>query len=1486
MLATVSGTPVRITTSGSEASKSGTVTVPASSRMLVLVEALAGSIVSPFHFSSVTLDAVSGIKIGEVQTFSWKLEAWVIDNPDTAATTVTITPEASAKFAATVIFLTNCRSLLSTANIRFAGTTTTSEGATSTSAFIHHPSPTPDNDTQFLEMSLIASDVNNQTFTPGGALTSVFEEDSVANTNVHQALAKRTIAQYLGSDVLGAPSDDWTLGTADEWAGISVVVTGTSDGAGAVLGGDGCIPQNVTNPTCTAPAAANTIAIAGSSSVWGNSAWGEVDASTSEARVLLGVFCYPGVTSDFDTADMEVDVGVGGAGSETVIATLPVFFSSAHNGITDGNNVAWVGIPADLIPNGSRVSIRYRKNDNWTGNSSFGYLYYKNPITGTLTTTTAVAKCYPSAADSVTTYSAASAWTSGSWYQLVAATGADIVIGAIVVACVTTGVGEWELDIAKGGAGSEVVITTHRGYHQSFASGPCTKALRIALNNVASGTRIAARLRTSVGAGAGLPVKLQYYEITPADDSIFTTKPVKWTTPAANGTTVTEGGGGVGGGAMGSYSAWTEVLASTSAPVAIVAASLAAGGSYTGLSEEFQVGVGGAGAEAVIGSFVIYGSNSGNDSDRYVQFALPMDVVASSQRLSIRARTNGTGGFKFSLGYIENPDFCHRSTVNHTYEPNGQNGITFASSTTNWANTGWQEVIASTTDDGYLTGMTHRTSSSPGLDPEFDIGVGGAGSEAVLETVRPFAMSNSAFLAGSWTRLPAGRFVAAGSRISVRARKAGTTSINYVVAVWLAGVFDTAPPATKAITQLLALVAFDKDADTDVVEVTPCEGDGDPGSGSNPSNGTSIAGKRDLVQRIVVKTKSGTTYRWGKKGIPIGGARTAPKVLSFGRYRRALTDRTGMMETSSGKVTLSDMDRVLRTLYETGELDDAIVDFEISAISVLLAGGTWQRIGRAIVKDFKPLDDLRFELTLADVLLAAGKGVLDQQLQVPTLLIGPDGAAIGDLNPTEVIRDKPVPWAYGAMNDGTGTIEGIYIGAVTFDDAPELGNNHVFLFSYGVLKNIQKVFGADIWTADPPTARVEWPESGLGVWYWVPGKTGWFLPNDWWEDDNGRRYSIVVGKDGHPAVMAAVSGKIPMAIDCCGLETVGDKSGTMIKGIPLILEHFINNNVAQDAIGDWAAIATIPGGGYSLFDTATFVTVNDYLNDLGANAGAAWIGYGPAQQQLLDLVARACLTGGFDVGQGWHGQIIASILDTTDPAESAPRFSDKKSGGILKGTWRQEPNRTKIENYVRYVYARKYLKTLADLTPVEGDRIPRSQPASLSTDQYSNTYLSGLKKTDDATSITSLGGGERGTRRSKVLEMDFTRTQATADSAATRRKDWFKPAGGRADVSFDAAIGKVVPNGDNGTAVELGKVIWVESLHASWTGYKRCRILAIDIDLDHLLATLDARVIDGSGTVGDGAGEGPGGDDGGLLPTVITVDGETLTIDGQPVYYS
>lgn len=266
--------------------------------------------------------------------------------------------------------------------------------------------------------------------------------------------------------------------------------------------------QYTSNYQFTSPSGTSGVAVTPSGVAWANSPWAEIHPGTDFDWALTSVIlCNRGTTADY-----EVDIGVvpvsGAVSGSTVISTLKGMVRSLS---TYGYGNMPLPIPVDKIPSGRRVAVRMRKSGTSTAQWSWAIQYYKKPITGNLQLTTQAMKALPSAASPVTLNAAAVAWDWGTWVTISASAPANMVIAAIGVSQPFTFT-DVELQIGVGGVGSEVVLTTLKGFESNTVTTPGYYPLPNPVSGITAGSRIAARFRKEGTSTTGPDIHLCYYE--------------------------------------------------------------------------------------------------------------------------------------------------------------------------------------------------------------------------------------------------------------------------------------------------------------------------------------------------------------------------------------------------------------------------------------------------------------------------------------------------------------------------------------------------------------------------------------------------------------------------------------------------------------------------------------------------------------------------------------------------------------------------------------------------------------------------------------------------------------------------------------------------------------------------------------------------------------------------------------------------------------
>ena len=260
--------------------------------------------------------------------------------------------------------------------------------------------------------------------------------------------------------------------------------------------------------------------------------------------------------------------------------------------------------------------------------------------------------------------------------------------------------------------------------------------------------------------------------------SVLTTTALKSAPSAAAGVAIATGTPAWTNGA------WVEVIPSTAAAIALAGVTLA-GGSYSATMWELDIGTGSGGAEAPVGTLRLLLSNAGGlGHPNTVLLPVPLGGIGSGVRVAVRARcqTATAGPATIALLYYEtfSSDQVTTSSQVLSSAPAGSTTVSLTPNATAWVNSAWVELIASTATPIGLLGLVHGEQVLAGSGAEYDLGTGAASAETVITTLRDTQLTGLR-LCYSW--LPGIFPVAAGTRVAVRMRKAGTNTSAHPVAL-------------------------------------------------------------------------------------------------------------------------------------------------------------------------------------------------------------------------------------------------------------------------------------------------------------------------------------------------------------------------------------------------------------------------------------------------------------------------------------------------------------------------------------------------------------------------------------------------------------------------------------------------------------------------------------------------------------------------------
>jgi hypothetical protein len=205
--------------------------------------------------------------------------------------------------------------------------------------------------------------------------------------------------------------------------------------------------------------------------------------------------------------------------------------------------------------------------------------------------------------------------------------------------------GDFEIEVATGGAGAEAPIGVLKGWANRILDGAgeqAVMALPIPIDALTVGTRVSYRLRKSGTSTTAWNAAFTSI-VKPITGVLLSTTNLSKCLPAAAAPTSTTSGGSAW--ASGSYVQMTA----TAAAALVVFGVLAQGTTYW----EFDLATGGAGAETVITT--VSGDETAHAAG-YVPLPNPLDNIASSARVAVRSRGNNASQTqRFALNYFEKP---------------------------------------------------------------------------------------------------------------------------------------------------------------------------------------------------------------------------------------------------------------------------------------------------------------------------------------------------------------------------------------------------------------------------------------------------------------------------------------------------------------------------------------------------------------------------------------------------------------------------------------------------------------------------------------------------------------------------------------------------------------------------------------------------------------------------------------------------------------
>ncbi len=511
----------------------------------------------------------------------------------------------------------------------------------------------------------------------------------------------------------------------------------------------------------------------------------------------------------------------------------------------------------------------------------------------------------------------------------------------------------------------------------------------------------------------------------------------------------------------------------------------------------------------------------------------------------------------------------------------------------------------------------------------------------------------------------------------------------------------------------------------------PCSTGGDPATASDPTDAQSLVDATSPVFWLRLTLPDATVLRYNSQGLNFtsgNGEVSTPRVVAggWGEIGHALSDDYGSFEAFRTTVTLSDADGVLRghLSHATNRHIDgreAIIYVETRANA---ATSTAPRVAcRGVVTSWRSNADLTVTLEIADPLGNRYASVaLDRPFPYRRI-----GANFFPSCPDQNLN-RAVPYIYGDYSDDftwsvdprrtpVGICPVIHIGpASTINGLGVGGMDDAFLIAGHAISGVQSLFGSNNHEDGPGSVRLPLASAEFRI----PGVGGWPLYHDiTGADGQVERFSIMTGIG--PRSDAHVNGQVPITLNVCGIDDVGDGSGDTITNLVSQVQHFIQHLVlANPKTGDWGAVPTFASSSTPKVRTTSFNTARTTINNrIGGYVGAFYIG---DQKSTREWLAQLCVGSDLRIGINHHGQIVVATLD--DQASTAG-LTTYTTAHIEASTFDIDPRIEDIYNVIefqcgveaatgRFAWPATTIRNEASVT-THGERI--AQPITVMTTQ-------------------------------------------------------------------------------------------------------------------------------------------------------------------------
>lgn len=436
-----------------------------------------------------------------------------------------------------------------------------------------------------------------------------------------------------------------------------------------------------------------------------------------------------------------------------------------------------------------------------------------------------------------------------------------------------------------------------------------------------------------------------------------------------------------------------------------------------------------------------------------------------------------------------------------------------------------------------------------------------------------------------------------------------------------------------------------------------CTGNGTPATASDPANAQTIAGAVNPLVHLQMSLPDATVLRFGQRSPSYtsgNGQTVTTRVISFAPSTYTLADRNGNFQAMRTSVRLSDADGTIRGYLSSATnryIDgrEAVILIETAANAALAVAP--RVLARGVITNWKTTPTLDVDIEIMDPLGYRYSSVsLDRP--IPHRVFRPE--IFPDC--PEHVRGQPVPIIYGEYSDdytwstnAARTPAGItpvyYVGRAY--SIPGLSaylpedHWHAFVVCGHAIAGVQSWFASNDHPDGPASVRMD--PGTEGVDFLIPNEAGWDarLPNPYVDvvgtDGVTERFTMIFARG--PRAQHAVDGEVPITLNICGLEDIGDGTGEIIDDMAYQMQHFLCYFVLQNyTSGSWGAVPTFAGGTPKV-RTSSFDTVRA-VHDVrvsGGYRGALYIGTQRTAREHLSEMQR---TMDIRLGVNNHGQIF------------------------------------------------------------------------------------------------------------------------------------------------------------------------------------------------------------------------------------------------------